>query len=198
MPRRRSAVSALLVVTLVAMFLCVACGQVQARDLRGRFAVGFNNNFSSFSSVSVKIGLPTPKPTQNIQIQALVGFSISALVDGDDDRPAGADQFFAGGRLLLPILAEDNLNVYGSVGAGYVRQRALSEDESVSDPSLVVTRTGNVFRAQAGVGIEFFLFGLENLGFSAELGLKFDADPGLIEVKTTAGGAASVGIHYYF
>ena len=153
-------------------------------DLRKRFGLGFNNNFSSFTSLSVKFGMPTPKPTVNIQVQGLVGFSFSALAqaDSDDQAEPGVDQFFAGGRLLLPILSEDNLNVYGGVGAGYVRQADARQ----------------LLRAQAVVGVEFFFFGLENLGCSAELGVVLDISPGQVDIETTAGSSASVGVHYYF
>jgi len=168
---------------LVALLLCALPGDAEARDLRERFGIGFNNNFSSFSSLSLKLGLPAPRPTLNIQVQALVGFSISALA-GDDSDPLSAevDQFFAGGRVLLPILAEDNLNVYGGFGGGYVRQ---SEGRQL-------------FRGQAVLGVEFFFFGLDNLGCSAEFGLKLDIAPGLVEVETNSGSSASVGVHYYF
>ena len=175
-----------LVLTLSSVLFCLTVGEAQARDLRGRFALGFNNNFSSFSSLSVKIGMPTPRPTLNIQAQALVGFSISAVAGEEVDSGSDdVDQFFAGGRLLLPILAEDNLNLYGGIGAGYVRQK------NAEGPL-------HRLRAQAVVGVEFFFFGLENLGFSAEFGLKLDLSPGQVDVETSSGSAASVGIHYYF
>ncbi len=168
---------------LLALLVCALPGQAEARDLRKRFAIGFNNNFSSFSSLSVKIGMPSAKPTLNVQVQALVGFSIAALA-GEEDSAAsvGADQFFAGGRVLLPILAEDNLNVYGGFGAGYVRQQGDTQ----------------LLRAQAVLGVEFFFFGLENLGFSAEFGLRLDVAPGQVDIETNSGSSASVGVHYYF
>ena len=179
--RKPSRVAAFL--TLVALLFCALPGEAEARDLRKRFGVGFNNNFSSFSSLSLKVGLPSPRPTLNIQVQALVGLSIVALVGGGSAPvTAEADQFFAGGRILLPIIAEDNLNVYGGFGGGYVRQ---SGDR-------------NLFRGQAVLGVEFFFFGLDNLGCSAEFGLKLDIAPGLVEVETNAGSSASVGVHYYF
>jgi hypothetical protein len=144
-----------------------------AKDLRKRIGVGFNNNFSSLTSISGKFGLPTPKATMNVQIQALVGF---AILKGQDDR------FFAGGRVLLPIIGEDNLNLYGSLGGGYVR----FHDEA------------QAARIGAGLGVEFFFFGLENLGLSAEFGLNLDVGGGGVDLQTTSGSVATVGAHYYF
>ncbi|MCO4771895.1 MAG: hypothetical protein KDA24_17825 [Deltaproteobacteria bacterium] len=145
----------------------------EARDLRGKLGIGFNNNFSSLTSLSVKYGIPTNKETVNLQVQATVGF---AFLKDQDDR------FFAGGRILIPILAEDNLNLYTAIGAGYVRFHDAKQG----------------VRASAVVGVEFFLFGLENLGLSAEFGLNLDAGNQILDVQTTGGTAASVGVHYYF
>lgn len=166
--------SALAVLILLACALLLAHpSEAQAKDLRKRIGVGFNNNFSTLTSVSVKVGMPTNKDTVNLQVQALVGFSIFAESD---------DLFFAGGRALLPILAEDNLNLYAAVGGGYVRSHAET----------------NGARIQAVLGVEFFLFGLENLGLSAEFGINLDVVGEAVDIETTSGTAASVGVHYYF
>ena len=171
MSRSRS----LLLPLFLSALLCplVLSTTAEAKDLRGKVGIGFNNNFSPFTSVSLKVGLPADKETVNVQIQALVGFSIAATQD---------NQFFAGGRLLLPILAEDNLNLYGSIGGGYVRFHDQAQ----------------AFRGQAALGVEFFFFGLERLGLSAEFGVNVDVGPGIVDVGTTSGTAASVGVHYYF
>ncbi len=164
--------TAVLVAAAVLLGACLPSA-ASARDLRKRVAIGFNNNFSSVTSVSFKMGLPTPKPTHNLQIQALIGFGI---------HPEEENRFFAGGRALIPILAEDNLNLYAGVGAGYLK----------------LETQGNALRAQAVLGVEFFFFGLENLGISAEFGLNLDVVQGQISLETTTGTAGSVGAHYYF
>ena len=159
---------------LLALVLLLALpAAASARDLRGKVGLGFNNDFSSLTSVSVKLGLPTALPSLNLQVQALVGFAVFA----DQDN-----RFFAGGRVLMPVVAEDNLNIYGAIGAGYARFHDQRQ----------------TLRAGAALGVEFFLFGLENLGLSAELGLNLDAGNQKIDLATTAGTAASVGVHYYF
>ena len=165
----------LLLSLLLSVLLCPIAlpSTAAAKDLRGKVGIGFNNNFSPLTSVSVKVGLPAQKETVNVQVQALVGFSLAATQD---------NQFFAGGRLLLPILAEDNLNLYGAIGGGYVRFHDQAQ----------------AFRGQATLGVEFFFFGLERLGLSAEFGVLVDVGPGIVDVGTTSGTAAQVGVHYYF
>jgi hypothetical protein len=171
---RRSLVSTAVIAALAVLMIAAAApSDAQAKDLRGRFGIGFNNNFSSLTSISVKVGMPTDKETLNFQVQGLVGFAILA----DEDN-----RFFAGGRLLLPILSEDNLNLYGAVGGGYVR---FHDNLAAA-------------RIQGVLGVEFFFFGLENLGLSAEFGLNLDVAPGRIDFTTTSGTSAAVGVHYYF
>ncbi|MCP4870656.1 MAG: hypothetical protein GY898_18290 [Proteobacteria bacterium] len=161
---------ALLIVALCSLLLP---SLASAKDLRKKVGIGFNNNFSAVSSLSVKVGLPTAKETVNVQLQGLVGFSLTTT---------SLETFFAGGRVLLPFVAEDNLNVYGAIGGGYVRFSTATA----------------AARVQAVIGAEFFMFGLERLGFSAEFGVNLDVAPGVFEIGTTSGTAASVGVHYYF
>lgn len=160
----------LLTIALLSLLVPSVAG---AKDLRGRLGIGFNNNFSSVTSLSVKLGLPTDKETVNIAVQALAGFAFAQ----DSDL-----RLFAGGRVLLPIIAEDNINVYGGLGGGYARFHDQAQ----------------AARIQAVLGAEFFLFGLERLGFSAEFGVNLDVGPGMVDIATTSGTAASVGVHYYF
>ena len=158
--------------------LLLAPSDASAKDLRGKFGLGFNNNFTSLTSVSFKGGLPMPKPTQNLQVQGLVGFGLAKF------EPA---RLFVGGRVLIPILAEDNLNLNAGFGAGYLRIRPEGATDIL-----------DAFRGQAVLGVEFFFFGLEQLGFSAELGINFDVAEEFLSFSTTSGTAASVGVHYYF
>ena len=165
----------LLVLLLLSAF---SPADASAKDLRKKIGLGFNNNFTSLTSISVKGGLPLPKATQSLQIQGFVGFGLARA------EPA---RLVAGGRVLIPFVAEDNLNVYAGIGAGYLRLRPEGQTDVI-----------DAFRGQAVVGVEFFFFGLENLGFSAELGLNFDVADEFLSFETTSGTAASVGVHYYF
>jgi hypothetical protein len=153
-----------------------------AKDLRGRFAVGFTNQLSPMTSASIKYTFPAKQPTVNIQLQGIAGMALYRARSQND-------QFFAGFRMLFVFIAEDNLNAYAGAGAGYA---------GFSDGSRAV-------RAQPAVGLEFFLFGLENLGISAEFGVNIDvgiSPSSGVDVTTGVGPDASsfgaVGLHYYF
>ncbi len=147
-----------------------------AKDLRKRFGMGFNNQFgdeaAGFPCLSLRYGFPTGDEVINLQLEALAGFRAG----GADGATQG---FFSGGRLLYSVVAEDNLNVYLAAGAGW---KALQD--------------GSGLLLHPGLGVQFFFFGLENLGFSAEWGVAID-------LSSTAGvatytSAPGVGLHYYF
>jgi hypothetical protein len=150
--------------------LLLLLAPAHAKDLRSHLGLGFNQQFGTVSAISARYGLPAGKPTTNVQIEADVGFDLSAVTD---------PKFFAGGRLLYAVVAEDNMNLYLGAGAGY----------AVDGPAGVV-------RLQPAVGAQFFFFGLENLGFSVEWGVNVDL--GASWAVKTVGTAPSVGVHYYF
>lgn len=168
-----------LLVLATLLTLSIACvGPAEAKDLRGRLAFGFNNQLSPVTSASIKYTLPAKQAAVNIQMQVIAGLAIY-------NARTINDQFFAGFRMLFPIIAEDNLNVYVGGGGGY----AGFQDAS------------RAIRLQPVAGVEFFFFGIENLGFSTEFGVNVDIglSPTVgVDVSTSAGSYAAVGIHYYF
>lgn len=158
---------------LTIMLLAALTPHAGAKDLRSRVGVGFNQQFGGVTAISVRYGLPTPKPTLNVQLE----------LDGGVSLTAGMGSYLVGGRLLYGVVAEDNLNLYLGAGAAYFREE-----------SELTQATG--LRLQPSMGAQFFLFGLENLGFTAEWGLNFDLGSPL-GIKTV-GSAPSVAVHYYF
>ncbi len=141
-----------------------------AKDLRGRSGVGFNQQFGHVSALSVRYGLPTPSPVINVQVEGAFGLETAASEDGGN--------VFAGARVLYGFLAEDNMNLFAGGGLGIVTEQSQ-----------------NTIRTQPTMGADFFLFGLENLGFTIEWGLNLDIGP-TSGVSTTA--AAAAGAHYWF
>ena len=141
-----------------------------AKDLRGRTGVGFNQQFGHLSALSVRYGLPTPSPVMNLQVEGLFGLDTAATDEGGN--------VVYGARVLYGFLAEDNMNLFAGGGIGGVN-----------------TAAENTLRLQPTMGTDFFLFGLENLGFTVEWGLNMDIGP-TSGVSTTAATAA--GVHYWF
>jgi hypothetical protein len=141
----------------------------QAKDLRGRFAGGFNQQFGHVSALSVRYALPTNSPAVNVHLEGVFG------LDTQSDEAGGV---FSGGRLLYGVIAEDNMNLFLAGGVG-----ALSADD------------GTTVRLQPAMGADFFMFGLENLGFTVEWGLNLDLT-GQAGIATTA--AVGAGVHYWF
>lgn len=151
----------------------------QAKDLRGRVAAGVELSSSLFSptvpvppALSIKFTLPGAQKSINSQIQAYAGAQHLTL-SGNDESLAVA----GGARYLFTFVAEDNCNFFGGLGAGVAYHWASAGD--TLDPF-----------AEPIAGIEFFPFGLENLGLTAaalvHLGL------------ASQGTAALFGAHYYF
>ncbi len=142
-----------------------------AKDLRGRFGAGFNQQFGHVSALSVRYALPTASHAVNVQLEG--NFGLDTATEVSDTR-----YVFSGGRLLYGFVAEDNMTLFAAGGLGI-----LTQSES------------NTVRIQPSMGADFFLFGLDNLGFTVEWGLNLDTggSPGL---ETTA--AMGAGVHYWF
>jgi hypothetical protein len=140
-----------------------------AKDLRGRFGAGFHAGLGSVPAISVRYALPTGDPKVSIVVEADGGASIGGATT----------DVLAGGRVLYGLVAEDNMNLYAGVGGFFVVQGG-----------------GPAARIQPALGAHFFLFGLENLGLSAEWGVNVDF--GVPAALATVGGAPAVAVHYYF
>ncbi|RME26162.1 MAG: hypothetical protein D6798_07200 [Deltaproteobacteria bacterium] len=144
----------------------------RAKDLRKRFAAGANLQLGELPALSVRYGLPTANPAVNVQVELLAGFRSTA-----DPAPGEAgSRILAMGRVLYGMVAEDNMNLFVGAGAG-----ARSADSTVTT------------RIEPVLGADFFPFGLENLGFTAECGVFID-----IGDQAGAGATVGAGLHYWF
>jgi hypothetical protein len=152
---------------MLLVLLAATLPEANAKDLRSRVGVGLHQQFVGVSALSVRYGLPTAKPTSVVQVEVDAGVAAAA---------SAPLELYAGGRLLYSVLVEDNLNVYLGAGAGYAQQAGVG-----------------AARVEPVLGAEFFLFGLENLGFSVEWGVPVDL--GATWSVRTAPNAA---VHYYF
>lgn len=160
------------------LLLTMLLATADAKDLNGRLGVGFNQSIgftqssATVTALSVRYGIPTGTPTINFQIEANAGLDYSST----GTRANG------GLRLQYGVVAEDNLNLYLGAGVGYLFDN--------------YTPGASAVRVQPSLEAEFFPFGLENLGFTAGVGVNVDIGSG-VRIGTV-GGAPNVGMHYYF
>jgi hypothetical protein len=146
------------------MLLLALITQADAKDLRGRLGVGYHQEVAGVSAVSLRYTLPGAKPTSMLALELDAGLDLTDT----------ATDFYAGGRVLAGVVAEDNMNLYLGLGGGYLGG------------------AGQV-RVQPAVGAQFFLFGLENLGLNLEWGVNAAFGTG---THISTGPAAA--FHYWF
>lgn len=161
-------------IVLAACMLSLAAGLsfgAQSKE-QGRTGIGYNAQLSSdISSFAVRHWTKT-----GLGLEGIFGFAF-----GNDETKINI-----GGKILGTIKKETNMRVYGY---GLLGLDYYSFDfAGVSDSDTNIVFGG-------GLGVEFFLSGLPNLGFGVETGVAYD---GGSEVFGTSAATTSVGIRYYF
>jgi hypothetical protein len=144
-------------------------------NTNNRLGLGFN---SQLSNVGVDTLSVRYWADDRVGFEGMLGFSL-----GDNNK-----YFDLGGKFLFSLKKEQNLNLYGFGLLGIEnanRNPVTGEDKS--DTALTVA---------GGLGAEFFLPGLPNLGFSTELGLGYNSTSKIFD--TFGHWIPNAGIHYYF
>lgn len=164
--------------TTTALFLAFLLSPLaaHAKDLRNRFGLGYNAQLGGLPAISLKYTLPAKDKAINLAVEGLGG----ATLPSD-----GSQEIMAGLRVLYGVVAEDQMNLYVGLGGLYVHSDAAAFAG---------------VRAQPVLGAEFFLYGLDNLGFSLEVGVNLDVDlvAGGVGASTAASSMGGLGLHYYF
>jgi hypothetical protein len=144
--------------------------KASASSGESRIGLGFNTQLSNFgvSSLSLRYW-----GSDNLGFEGLFGFSF-----GDNTRFLDL-----GGKILALFKKEQNMDLYGFGLLGI-------ENYKIGDTSDTNLTIGG------GVGVEFFLPGLPNLGFGTELGLFYNN--GTKVFGTVANWIPQVGMRYYF
>lgn len=159
--------------TVVGFFLLLfflPCGSAFARDLEGRLGLGFNSEFANFSATN---GVPA--------ISLKYGLSRDTAVEGVVGIATGSPgNSVTGGKFFKNLFFETNLNFYFMAGAAI-----LTGDHNKGSEFL------------GGFGCEFFIPGLESLGFSMETGGTFDNLSGSFVLKTLGVSFLNAGMHFY-
>lgn len=160
---------------MLAVLTTIVAFNAEARDLHGRLGLGFNNQFAN---TRVDDGVPAVS-LKYAFARDLAGDLIFGIKTGTPSNSV------TGLKLYKVIFFETNLNFYSMFGAAIVRGRTSG-----------TTRTGNDFLA--GFGAEFFIPGIESLGFSFETGASFDNLTGSYVFRTMGVNLLNAGMHFYF
>lgn len=142
-----------------------------ARDMHGRLGLGYNAQFANTSETNGTPGVSIKYGlTRDIAIAGIV-----AINTGSPTNSATAIKLFKN------IFLETNLNFYFVFGGGIVKAN---------------DNTGAEFLG--GFGAEFFIPGLESIGFSIETGAALSNISGSFALRTIGVNILEAGVHFYF
>lgn len=151
--------------------LVLTCSSADARDMQGRLGLGYNSQFANASAAG---GVPAVSLkyglTRDIAAQGIVGVATS-----NPGNSAFGVKFFKN------LFFETSLNFYFMLGGGIISAN---------------NRSGAEF--MGGFGAEFFIPGVESLGFSVETGADFNNITGTFVLRTMGVSFLNAGIHFYF
>jgi hypothetical protein len=144
---------------------------VEARELTGRLGLGYNAQLANTSASGGVPGVAVKYAfSRDIAIEA-----IAAASTGSPTNSAFGAKFFKN------LFLETNLNFYFMLGGALVTGGGSSGSQFLS-----------------GFGTEFFLPGLESLGWSMEVGGSFDNLSGSFALKTLGVSFLNAGMRFYF
>jgi hypothetical protein len=159
------------VVTLLTL-LSLSPVSALARDLHGRLGLGFNSEFANSSLGGFRVPGVSVKyaMTRDLAIEGILGIATTTP----------SNSAYAA-KLFKNLFLEPNLNFYTMAGLGLISANGQSG-----------------FQLIAGFGAEFFIPGIDSLGFSMETGVSFDNATGSYALRTLGFSFLDAGIHFYF
>lgn len=160
---------------LVSISLLLAGGMISipahARDMQGRIGVGYNSQFANATATNGVPGISVKYSfTRDIAIEGIVGVATST--------PGNS---VIGVKMFKNVFYETSLNFYFLLGGGILSANNQSGVEFLG-----------------GMGAEFFIPGLESLGFAIETGGALDNLSGSFVLRTIGVSFLNAGIHFYF
>ncbi|MBL7715768.1 MAG: hypothetical protein JNL01_09900 [Bdellovibrionales bacterium] len=151
--------------------LCGIAENASAKDLQGRLGLGYNAQFSNTQATN---GVPALSlkygATKDLALEAVIGVATTS---------PGNSVF--GAKIFKNLFYETNLNFYFLAGGGLVAASGNSGAEFIG-----------------GFGAEFFIPGIESLGFSTEFGGSFSNLTGTFILRTMGISFINAGIRFYF
>jgi hypothetical protein len=155
------------------MLVCLSAANAGAKDLSSRLGIGYSDQF----------GLDRSLPSLAMRYYPNADYGIMGAIGVDTTKDAS--RFGAGAKIVKIVFREDNLNFYTGAGAAIVSQETAGKNSSGFDLNGVA-------------GAEFFLPGLENLGFSFEAGVGITSISSQTRFRTIGDSPLRAGIIFYF
>ena len=168
------------------LILLVIFGSASAfgKDLSHRLGVGYSDQFGISSSGGTRGSLPSLAmryyPSSDLILGAAIG------VDTEKD----ASKFGFAAKVARVVFHEDNLNFYLGASAGLISQETTNSAGGTDNDS--------GFDLAGFAGAEFFMPGLESLGFSFEAGVGVTSISSEVRFRTIGDHPLRAGIIFYF
>lgn len=153
--------------------ILAASALVEAKDLSSRLGVGYSDQF----------GLSNSLPSLALRYYPNADYGIMGALGVDTTK--NNSRFGFGAKIVKIVFREDNLNFYTGAGAAIVSQEVAGANSSG-------------FSIDGVAGAEFFLPGLENLGFSFEAGVGITSISSETRFRTIGDSPLRAGIIFYF
>lgn len=159
-------------VAVLSLTILTLAGTAHSKDLTGRMGLGYNTQFGASSALD---GIPAVSfkygLARHMQLQLIAGLNTKTPSEG-----------VAAGKFLTTLLSENYVNPYLALGLGYVSKNSNSGIQMLG-----------------GLGAEFFIPGVDNVGISFEAGLTLEnVTTSSFLVRTYGASFLEAGIHYYF
>ncbi len=173
-----TAISAIL---FLAITLTISSGQ--AKDMTSRLGVGYSNSFSvgNMPSLAVKY-----YSSNDLAISAALGVDTNTT----NSSSSGNSAFGFGAKIYKTIFPEDNMNFYMGGGAGLV--------STSTNPTGISSTTSSGFELSGFVGVEFFVPGLDSMGFNFQAGVGVTSASGGVRFRTIGETPLTAGMYFYF
>lgn len=160
---------------MIRALLCVACllfsaASVEAKELASRLGVGFRNSYA----------FDLPSLSAHYYPNSEYGLIGALGIDTEDQN----SRFVFSGGVRKIVFTEENLNFFMGGVLSVISVETAGETDSG-------------FELGALVGSEFFLQGLENLGFNLETGLAV-TNVKKVRFRTMGDSFLRAGIVFYF
>jgi len=153
------------------IFFTFGPSMAEAKDLSNRLGIGFKNQSS--------VDLP------GLALQYWPGAELGLSATVGIDTQTNNSKFGAMAKIYRVIFPEDNLNFYLGAGAGVLSIETSGNNQSG-------------FELMGFAGVEFFLPGLENVGFSFEAGTAITSISSGTRFRTLGDSPVRAGAIFYF